>query len=65
MLLGLHHRGLTTMLLMLLLFRYSAKNLNAQEVRLVTSPQLVTRLHLQNAIVVRLHVYKTDNIILT
>ncbi len=63
MLLGPHHRGLTTMLLMLL-FRYSAKSLNAQEERLATSHQLVTRLHLQNAIVVRLHVHKADNVIL-
>ncbi len=65
MLLGLRHRGLITMLLMLLLFRYSAKSLNAQEERLATSQQLVTMPHLPNAIVMRLHVNKVDDAILT
>ncbi len=43
----------------LLLFRYSARSLNAQEEHLATSPQLVTKLQLPHAIVVRLHVCKT------
>ncbi len=43
----------------LLLFRHSAKSLNAQEERVATSPYLVTRLHLPHAIVVRLHVRKS------
>ncbi len=50
---------------MLLLFRHGAKSLNAQEERLVTSPQLVTRLHLPHAIVVRLHVCKINVVTLT
>ncbi len=51
--------------LLLLLFRYSAKSLNAQEERLATSPQLVKRLHLPHAIVVRLHVRESNVAILT
>ncbi len=37
-----------------LLVRYSTKNLNAQEECPATAPELVTRLHLSHAIVVRL-----------
>ncbi len=54
-----------TLLSLLLLFRHSAKNLNAHEERLATSPQLVTRLHLLHAIVVRLHALKSNVVILT
>ncbi len=50
---------------LVLLFRHSAKNLNAQEERLATSPQMVTRLHLPHAIVVRLHERKSNVFILT
>ncbi len=39
--------------------------LNAQEERLATSPQLVTRLRLPHAIVVRLHLRKSNVVILT
>ncbi len=46
--------------LLLLLFRHSAKSLNVQDVRLASSPQLVTRLHLPHAIVVRLHKLKSS-----
>ncbi len=49
----------------LLLLTHSAKNLNAQEERLATSPYLVTRLHLPHAILVRLHVLKINVVILT
>ncbi len=49
----------------LLLFRHGAKILNAQDERLATSPKLVTRLHLPHAIVVRLHVCKSNVVILT
>ncbi len=52
-------------LLILLLFMHSAKSLNAQEERLSASPYLVTRLHLPRAIVVRLHVRKSNAVILT
>ncbi len=52
-------------LLLLLLFRHSAKSLNAQVERLATSPYLVTMLHLPHAIVVRLHVLKINVVILT
>ncbi len=45
--------------------RHSAEKLNAQEERLATSPQLMTRLHLPHAIVVRLHVRKGNVVILT
>ncbi len=49
------------MLLLLLLFRhFSTKCLNAQEELLATSPQVVTRLHLSHAIVVRLYVRKSN-----
>ncbi len=51
--------------LLLLLFRHSAKSLNAQDERLVTSLLLVERLHLLHAKVVRLHVRKTNVVILT
>ncbi len=51
--------------LLLLLFRHSAKSLNAQEHRLAISPLMVTRFHLPHAIVVRLHVRKGDVVILT
>ncbi len=44
--------------LLLLLFRHSAKSLDAQDELLATSFQMVTRLHLPHAIVVRLHVRK-------
>ncbi len=50
---------------LLLLFRHSAKSLNAQDERLVTSPYLVTRLHLPHAIEVRLHMRKSNVVILT
>ncbi len=46
--------------LMLLFFRHSAKSSIAQEERLATSPQLVIRLHVPHAIVVRLSVHKAD-----
>ncbi len=60
------HRGLTTMrTLLLLFFRHSAKSLNAQEEHVATSPQLVTRLHLPHAIVVRLRSRKSNVVILT
>ncbi len=49
----------------MLLFRHSAKSLNAKEERLATSPQLVTRLHLSHTIVVKLHVRKANVVILT
>ncbi len=52
-------------MLVLLLFRHSAKSLNTQEERLATLPQLVTRLHLPHALVVRLHVRKSYVVILT
>ncbi len=42
---------------LLLLFRHSTKSLNAHEERMATSPELVTRLYLPHAIVVRLHVH--------
>ncbi len=51
---------------LLLLFRHSAKGLNAQGERLATLPQLVTRLlHLPHAIVVRLRMRKINIVILT
>ncbi len=50
---------------LLLLFTQTAKSVNAQEEHLSTSPQLVTRLRLSHAIVVRLHVLKIDVVILT
>ncbi len=50
---------------LLLLFRHSAKSLNAQDERLATSLYMVTRLHLPHAIVVRLHVHKSNFVILT
>ncbi len=53
------------LLLLLLLFRYSAKSLIAQEKRLATSPQLVTRRHLPHAIVVRLQGRKSNVVYLT
>ncbi len=43
--------------IVVLLFKHSAKSLNAQEECLATSPLLVTRLHLPHAIVVRLHAH--------
>ncbi len=49
----------------LLLFRHSAKILNAQEERLATSPRLATRLHLPHAVVVSLHLRKSNVVILT
>ncbi len=52
-------------MLLLLLLRHSAKSLNAQEGLLATSPELVKRLHLTHAIVVRLHVRKINVVILT
>ncbi len=52
-------------LLLLLLFRHNAKSLNVQEERLAISPQLVTRLHLPHAIVVKLHLHKSNVVILT
>ncbi len=51
--------------LLLLLFRHSAKSTNAQNEHLATSPQLVTRLNLPHAKVVRLHVRKMNVVILT
>ncbi len=50
---------------LVLLFRHSAKNLNAQEERLATSPQMMTRLHLPHAIIARLHERKSNVFILT
>ncbi len=53
-------------MLLLLLFGHSAKSSIAQSERLqATSPLLVTRLHLPLAIVVRLHVRKSNVVILT
>ncbi len=49
----------------MLLFRHGAKSLNAQDECLATSPWLVTGLHLPHAIVVRLHVRKSNTVILT
>ncbi len=49
---------------LLLLPRHNAKTLNAQEGRLATSPQLVTRLQLPHAVVVRLHVRQNGIVIL-
>ncbi len=54
-----------SLLFLLLLFRHSAKSFNAQKERLATSPQLLTRLHLLHAIVVKLHVCKSNVVILT
>ncbi len=51
--------------LLLLLLRHRAKNLNAQEERLATSPQLVAKLHLPHMIVLRLHVCKSNIVMLT
>ncbi len=48
-----------------MLFRHCAKSLNAQEQLHATSPQLVTRIHLLHAILVRLHVRKSNAVILT
>ncbi len=48
-----------------MLFKHCAKSLNAQEQLLATSPQLVTMLHLLHAILVRLHVRKSNVVILT
>ncbi len=47
---------------MMLLFRNSTfmKSLNAPDERLATSPYVVTRLHLPHAIIVRLHVRKSN-----
>ncbi len=52
-------------LLLLLLFRHSAKSLNAQDKHLVTLEKLVTRLHLPHAIVERLHVRKSNVVVPT
>ncbi len=52
--------------LLLLLFRHSAKSLNAQEVRLATSPLFEPWLHLPHVKVVRLHVRQSNvNILVT
>ncbi len=48
-----------------LMLRHSAKNLNAQEECLATSPYLVRRLHLPHAIDVRLRVRKINVVIVT
>ncbi len=48
-----------------LMLRHSAKNLNAQEECLATSPYLVRRLHLPHAIEVRLRVRNINVVILT
>ncbi len=53
------------LLLLLLLFRHSAKSLNAKEEYLGISTLLVIRLHLPHAIVVRLHVPKNNVVSLT
>ncbi len=50
--------------LVLLMFRHSAKNLDAKKY-LATLPLLVTRLYMPHAIVVRLHVRKSNVVILT
>ncbi len=55
----------SSLVLLLSLFRHCAENLNTQEERLATSPQLVTRLDLPNAIVVRSHVHKNNVVSLT
>ncbi len=54
-----------SLLLVLLLFRHSAKNKNAQDERLAISSLMATRLHLPHAIVVRLDVRKSNVAILT
>ncbi len=48
-----------------LMLRHSAKNLNAQEECLATSPYLVRRLHLPHAIEVRLRVRNINVVIVT
>ncbi len=48
-----------------MLFRHSAKSLNAQEEGLVSSPPLETRLHLPHALVVRLGMCKSNAVTLT
>ncbi len=57
--------GAQFLLLLQLLFRHSAESYNAPEERLATSPLLVTRLHLPHAIEVRLHMCKSNVVILT
>ncbi len=52
-------------MLLLAVFRLSAKSLIAQEERLTASPKLLTRLHLPHAIEVRLYVRKINVVILT
>ncbi len=52
------------LLLLLLLFRHSAKISVAHQEHLVTSLELVTSLHLPHAIIVALYVLKTDVVIL-
>ncbi len=52
-------------LLLLLLFRHSAKSSNAQDEHLSSSPWLLTRIHLPHAVAVRLHVRKNNVAILT
>ncbi len=53
------------MLVALMLFRHRAKSLDAQDERRATSLELLTRLHLPQAIAVRLHVCKINVVILT
>ncbi len=48
-----------------MLFRHSAKSLNAQDERLAISPHLVTRPHLPHAIVAGLNLRKSNVVILT
>ncbi len=50
---------------MMLLFKHSTGSSIAQAERLAISPELVTRLHLPHAMVVRLHVHKINVVILT
>ncbi len=53
------------MSLLWLLFKHRAKSLNAQEERLPTSPELVTRLHVLHAMIARLHVREINVVILS
>ncbi len=56
---------MTHILLLLLLFRHSAKSLNAQDELQATSPQWVTRIHLPHTIEARLYVRISNVVILT
>ncbi len=58
-------QGACRLLTLLLLFRHSAKSLNAQDELVATSTRLMKRLHLPHAIVMRLYVLKSNVVILT